>query len=177
MLPIMNEQEYITYPSEGNKKRKATRLKCEICDNTKLFPNRELPNSYICKDCKNKDCFVVCNHCGKNFYRQKSKHDGRLAFCSRDCKEAEQYVGGKMALPHYIADKAYRKKALRFYGHKCNLCDISEDYLLVVHHKDGNRDNNALDNLEVLCHNHHAFRHRFWNGKKWILDTKYNGLD
>lgn len=177
MLPVMSEQEYITYPSEGNKKRKATRLKCETCDNTKLFPNRQLPRIYLCNECKDKEKIVRCAHCDKEISKKKSVQDGRLLFCNRNCKEAEQYFGGKMALPNYTADKAYRKKALRFYGHKCNLCDISEEYLLVVHHKDGDRNNNSLNNLEVLCHNHHAFRHKFWNGKKWVLDTKYNGLD
>lgn len=167
-------QEYILYRTE---RRKATRLKCNNCDNSKLFDNRDIPNNYICSSCKIKNKTVKCNHCGKDIVRPLSHHNTRMIFCNRECKEAEQYVGGKMALSHYTADKAYRIKALRIYGHKCNLCDITENYMLVVHHKDGNRDNNNITNLEVLCHNHHAQRHKHWNGKKWVLDTKYNGLD
>ena len=32
--------------------------------------------------------------------------------------------------------------------------------ILEVHHIDGNRDNNILDNLIILCANHHSKVHR-----------------
>ncbi|KQL21872.1 hypothetical protein AN957_09995 [Cytobacillus solani] len=54
--------------------------------------------------------------------------------------------------------KHYRKKALRYYGDSCNRCGINEN--LQVHHKDRNRSNNELDNLEVLCYDCHSEEHK-----------------
>lgn len=45
------------------------------------------------------------------------------------------------------------------------LCGYStEEVILDVHHIDGNRGNNSLGNLEVLCVWCHAWTHRLGNG-------------
>ena len=38
-------------------------------------------------------------------------------------------------------------------GYKCTLC---EDVEIIIHHIDGNHDNDDLDNLTVLCTKHHV---------------------
>ena len=43
----------------------------------------------------------------------------------------------------------YRKKAFKCLPHKCDKCGL--DKLLEVHHKDGNRKNNKVSNLRILC--------------------------
>jgi hypothetical protein len=55
--------------------------------------------------------------------------------------------------------KSYRKKALRKYGEKCNRCDCVDN--LHVHHKDRNRKNNDIENLEVLCADCHQEEHKY----------------
>lgn len=50
----------------------------------------------------------------------------------------------------------YRQKALEHYGRKCQKCGSTKN--LVVHHKDGNRHNNNLSNLVVLCWSCHEQR-------------------
>lgn len=55
----------------------------------------------------------------------------------------------------------YRKKAWDHYPHKCNRCEVENPKVLRVHHKDRNRENNDLDNLEILCLNCHALEHDF----------------
>ena len=40
----------------------------------------------------------------------------------------------------------------------------------VVHHVDGNRDNNVTNNLEVVCHNCHIKRHLKKVGDEWSYD-------
>lgn len=53
-----------------------------------------------------------------------------------------------------------KKHLIQLKGHKCERCNLEKwlDNLipLEVHHKDGNRTNNHLDNLEILCNNCHA---------------------
>lgn len=53
-------------------------------------------------------------------------------------------------------------------GHRCERCQL-EQWLnnpipLEVHHKDGDRLNNGLDNLELLCPNCHALTDN-WRGR------------
>lgn len=43
----------------------------------------------------------------------------------------------------------YRRDAIKAKGGKCQQCGSTRH--LMVHHKDGNRSNNALSNLQVLC--------------------------
>ena len=82
----------------------------------------------------------------------------------------ERYHGGYIAirkllgLPErfYCKEKTrisiYREIGLENFGHKCVVCQYEED--VDVHHIDGNRLNNALENLTVLCPNHHRVVHK-----------------
>ncbi|PLX80505.1 MAG: HNH endonuclease [Desulfuromonas sp.] len=49
----------------------------------------------------------------------------------------------------------YRQRSLEAHGWVCAKCgrDFDNDnlHLLTVHHKDGNHNNNVIDNLENLC--------------------------
>lgn len=59
----------------------------------------------------------------------------------------------------------YRRKAFEAYGRQCNRCQrhTKEDgtaLYLIVHHKDENRRNSDIDNLEVLCMSCHLKHHR-----------------
>lgn len=61
-------------------------------------------------------------------------------------------------------ESGYREKALKELGKKCQECGSSEN--LVVHHKDKNRANNNIENLEVLCRSCHQSKSRK-NSKNW----------
>ena len=58
-------------------------------------------------------------------------------------------------------------------GHKCECCGLTEwlnkPITLEVHHKDGDRTNNSLDNLELLCPNCHSYTPN-WRGRKTSSD-------
>lgn len=74
----------------------------------------------------------------------------------------------RMSLEEYLATSKdiqtnkIRKKILEegIKPHKCEHCQSTEwlgqPIPLEVHHKDGNKHNNILDNLELLCPNCHA---------------------
>lgn len=51
----------------------------------------------------------------------------------------------------------YRQRAYEHYGKKCNRCESTRH--LVVHHRDEDRTNNDLTNLEVLCKRCHQRHH------------------
>jgi len=53
----------------------------------------------------------------------------------------------------------HQKIAYRNYKHECVICKFTEFSALEVHHIDENRENNDLDNLIILCANHHNMVH------------------
>lgn len=82
---------------------------------------------------------------------------------------------------------AYRKMLLSLLGGKCSLCDSTEN--LELHHKDGNRSNNDVRNIQLLCRGCH--RVKFHGRKKenrgykvfinftdeqWRLLEKFRGI-
>ena len=60
-------------------------------------------------------------------------------------------------------------------GHKCENCGtevwLNQPIPLEVHHVDGDRLNNTLENLQLLCHNCHALTSNF-KGKNMNGDRK-----
>jgi len=55
----------------------------------------------------------------------------------------------------------------------CEGCGEDERFLLIVHHIDGNRNNNSENNLEIVCSNCHMKRHLKKVNGKWMFNTKY----
>lgn len=161
------------YIIQSGVKRKAEMVCCERCDNN--FLKRKNSKTKFCSvECANNTkrnrIELECFECGKKFERVKSKalnsskHDRH--FCSRKCKEkAQSLIGSCLEIrpDHYgtgSQPKSYRKKAFNELDKKCNKCGYDK-YLdiLQVHHKDKNRLNNNIENLEILCPNCHMEFH------------------
>lgn len=61
---------------------------------------------------------------------------------------------------HYTKAHNLKKHLIKERGHKCEICG-NEEWLgkpitLEIHHIDGDRTNNTLDNLQLLCPNCHS---------------------
>ncbi len=48
----------------------------------------------------------------------------------------------------------------------CEVCKITDERVIVVHHKDQNRRNNRLENLIWLCRNCHYIVHQYPVGRE-----------
>ncbi len=112
---------------------------------------------------KYKKVLLVCAFCNKQFYRKENRlknSKSRLYFCNKKCKDEAQRIenGFDYVNPQYKNGLySYRAIAFRHYGMKCESCDYDKiKCALEVHHIDGNRKNNNLDNLIVLCANCHS---------------------
>lgn len=111
----------------------------------------------------------VCAVCGLEFFRSPSKMKNAkhgFQFCSRKCKELAQSVKSVHAIkeilpPHYGDGRwEYRRYAFENFNNSCNRCGYDEcKKILEVHHKDRDKSNNDLTNLEILCPNCHAKEH------------------
>lgn len=89
---------------------------------------------------------ALCNNCGIEFTYDKNDRSG--LFCSIDC--SIEYSR------RHSTD--YRIKAIAHYPYKCDICGLTER--LVVHHSDGNRLNNDISNLRILCPTCHRNQHK-----------------
>ncbi len=158
----------------GEKKRKAVRRNCENCGKSFLVAIRFIikgKGNYCCKDCANEAqrekisnrVTLICSNCGVHFDRVKSKlynSKSGLYFCSRQCKDIGQRIDSGLYDVHPShygnGERNYRKIAFRVYKKICACCGYKEDVrILEVHHIDGNRKNNDICNLIIMCPNCH----------------------
>lgn len=69
----------------------------------------------------------------------------------------------------YSLTSSIKPHLIKSRGHKCEVCNNKEwmnnPIPLEVHHIDGNRINNELSNLQLLCGNCHALTNN-WRNKK-----------
>lgn len=161
-------KEYMEKDTEG-KNRLFVELNCIICNKKYQRQKRQLTEPYVCSPLcrsihKGTRVELTCSHCEETFTRAKSKLKSSRSgeyFCSRTCKDKAQKYNTKIQPDHYgKGTTGYRLKALKEYGEVCNRCGYDENIAaLVIHHKDRNRDNPSIDNLEVLCANCHAIEH------------------
>lgn len=94
----------------------------------------------------------ICKHCNIEFksYRRLGRK-----YCSKKCNGK---ANSSVWKPKFTT---VRKQLLKLNKiNKCERCEYNEyPKILGVHHKDRNRDNNNLTNLEILCPNCHSIEH------------------
>jgi len=123
---------------------------------------------YCSAICRTKSQFngkrLKCEICKKEVYRSKSKLDSSKSgkfFCSKSCQtlwrnslfvaeKHSNWTDGISAYNRILKNDKYPK---------CLLCNLVDERVLVVHHKDHNRHNNGLSNLVWLCYNCHRLVH------------------
>lgn len=117
-----------------------------------------------CSKCifESKHVVVNCAYCGRSLVRPRSwlnSTKSGLAFCSVDHKhkaQSKSFGLTEIQPEHYNSNSDYRKIAFESYEHECSICGWDDDpRILEVHHIDGDRTNNCLSNLTILCPNCH----------------------
>lgn len=138
-----------------------------ICSNqfkSQLIRSKTLPNNSV------GGFYLTCKTCNDTFKVKANKYYKRK-FCSLACagigKRDKQANTGKTrpgrSNPNYKHGEscsAWRNLAIGTYGHRCLICNF--DIIVQVHHivprsKGGN---SQVDNLIVLCPNHHGMAHK-----------------
>ena len=120
----------------------------------------------------------TCDVCNKKIHKSPSKiklSKSGYHFCSRECKEYAQSFKSEGFEPlqpdHY---KSGHHAVYRNYINtsECNRCGYNKHPEIIhVHHKDRNRSNNSVDNLEALCPNCHWTEH-FLAGDGWFKSKR-----
>lgn len=121
--------------------------KCSSTYNGRLRKAPRKPNTF-------------CGWCQCPIYKTKSKiaaSKSGITFCNRHCKDRGQRLGGVPGIhpPHYGTgdqNKKYRQLAFKWLPNRCAKCSYDKYLsLLEVNHKDLNRNNGNIWNLEILC--------------------------
>lgn len=107
---------------------------------------------------------VPCIICGKSILAGLHRKT-----CSRTCsnknREGTKY---KINSPKnkVKSQQALKLRLLEARGRKCERCDYDKYEILHIHHKNRNRNNNSIDNLELICPNCHYEEH--YLEKSWL---------
>lgn len=170
--------------SASRQEKKLHDLTCSQCGKTfyRKPSERKLNNNYCSRLCSNvassqhiqnnpdlkhtKGRAITCQNCGDVFYVKPHRVD-KAKFCSKSCAWANRFnmplakstrnTNGannpnfKNTNNHVTA----RQTAIKYFGHKCMICGWN--IVVDVHHISPRRHGgkNTLDNLIVLCPNHH----------------------
>jgi len=101
----------------------------------------------------------VCANCGKLFSKPRHK-ESKHKFCSRECYNEFRIKHDWYRKMRYskvknigTSDNFLRKYLKPLLPKHCEVCGTTEK--LEIHHKDGNRRNNKLSNLMVVCRSCH----------------------
>lgn len=133
---------------------------CTVCGKPFLVNKfREQTSKYCGNKCKkigqyiNRHKEVTCINCNIKFATSPSRNP---KFCSKTCRyEYEKH--------HNVLSFSNARGRLKQVGRfvKCEKCGYNEHLeILGIHHIDRNHNNNALDNLIVLCPNCHSLEHK-----------------
>lgn len=96
--------------------------------------------------------------------------------CSRSCSNKNRSgIIYKIGSPKdkVATQRAIKIRLLKQRGDECERCGYAKREILHVHHKDRNKNNNNLTNLELLCPNCHYEEH--YLEKSWLNDTLPRG--
>ena len=138
--------------------------KCLHCGNSFVVPlYREKTARYCSKPCQGDSwrggppIAIPCVVCGNIHRRCPSHMDVAKPTCSLRCRGIA-YRSEKPTTQDYSSVRKWM--ARRGLIKNCERCEYNEHpEILIVHHRDRDRRNNDLTNLEILCPNCHALEH------------------
>lgn len=156
---LLPTSQYCSLSCKAKYQRVQVKINCLICK--KLFEHISSRCNKV-KYCSNKCRYIAhrnkgkteykCNYCHKKFNAALST---KRKYCSRACVNKSSKDIFK---PVYstVRKMMIRRNLLK----SCQRCGFNEEpKILGVHHKDRNRHNNEMSNLEILCPNCHSLEH------------------
>lgn len=140
---------------------------CKICSKAIYRRPKEISHnngrvfcSAICYGIANRK-EVPCVVCGKLILSQFNKKT-----CSRTCANTHRIgIQYKIGSPKDKVKtlRSLKQKLFLIRGKACERCGYKQYRILQVHHKNRNRNDNELDNLEIICPNCHCLEHYLKN--------------
>jgi len=142
------------------------------------------PKNWICREIKCRPT-TLDSYLKKNNIEYKGNQGNRGFAISNNRKSAETYLGTDIIIDSSKLRKKLIDDGIKSY--ECERCKNSqwmgEKIPLDLHHIDGDRFNNNLNNLQILCKNCHGLtpnhsrvkKYEFTRKRKRIIDEIKNG--
>lgn len=111
------------------------------------------------RNSKYKTISKSCPICKEEFKTLNGGTEERFT-CGYSCSNTYFRSGKNNGMYKSGNSTNYRNKAFVELPNLCNRCNVEDKEVLVVHHKDRNRNNNDISNLEILCANCHMKEHK-----------------
>lgn len=92
--------------------------------------------------------------------------------CSRSCANKHRKgIKYKLSRPKdkVKSQRSLKTRLLKLRGKSCERCKFNKYEILEMHHKNRNRNDNEMNNLELLCPNCHAEEH--YLNSTWLKDS------
>lgn len=150
---------------------------CVVCDKLVYKRPREIQRnkgrvfcSMICYgiSCRKENPCIICGKLILSGLHKKT--------CSRGCaNKHRKSIKYKINRPRdkVISQRALKIRLLKERGMRCERCDYDKYEILQVHHKDRDRSNNSIANLELICPNCHFEGH--YLEKSWLKNIVKKG--
>ncbi len=147
--------------TEGYKRNPNT--KCVVCNKSIYRRPQQIQENkgrvFCGQVCYGTSCRkeTPCVICGKLILSSLNKKT-----CSRACSNTQRAgIKYKINSPkdNFKSTCTLKISLQRNRGQNCERCGYGNFKILQVHHKDRNRNNNTLDNLELICPNCHCEEH------------------
>lgn len=159
---------------------------CKICGKqlyVKPYHQKKGWGKYCSQECQyagqRTGKFVFCKQCGKIVWRMQKELLHSLSgnfFCGKSCQTIwrNKTFSGQWHASWKNGIHAYRKILARELQipKLCEVCEIVDPRILIVHHIDKNRNNNSVDNLSWLCHNCHFLVHHHKDEMKKFMTSR-----
>lgn len=176
-------QKYCSNHCRGVAITKRVERTCQTCGKIfSLCPSqiKRGKGKYCSRECHNQAGRVerICEHCGINFIARASNvRNGKDKYCGAKCYGASQrlevgenargWKGGKITVTGgYVAVKVPWRKSAKADGYMLEHRKVMEDALgrhlrgdEVVHHANGDKQDNRIANLMILSNREHTLLH------------------
>lgn len=160
----------ITHCNVLDKKHK---LICQKC-NKEFTKNKHAKIAYFCNDCRYINCIICSEKIKLNTNQLQS---GKAKYCSHKC---EKFLSkGRFFKNGYVCVKSNHPKNYEgyYYEHLLIMENHINRYLEdneIVHHKDGNRANNQIENLELMTRSEHGKLHLPAKQREQLVNNSNN---
>jgi len=152
-------------------------VECDHCKNKmerqlyRLKKNKQNFCSWNCKKQHNNQTIKKCKICNQKFgvYGCRIK---TAKYCSNQCKWKGYGENRKYKFRNSSYSTKDRKRTIKEYGNNCEICTWNE--FVECHHIDGDRNNHNIENLSVLCPNHHTLTEKKYRNLNCFIKIKRN---
>jgi hypothetical protein len=134
---------------------------CAVRENNKISPKRkpQIDLNWTCQNCG----------IGKRATHKQSIRKYCSVQCQQDFQRNEQVLKW-LRCGEEIGSRTIKWYLGKTYGERCSNCSVSEwngvPVVLELEHKDGNSENNHIENVCLLCPNCHAQTSTYKNKNK-----------